>query len=58
MATNQYHVYRWIDGANCELTEVFDDLADAEEYVRENNAQLGGHTYGIDPADLPSETDD
>lgn len=58
MATKQqYHVYRWIDGRKCELAKVFADLAEAEEYVRENNAQPGGDTYGIDPADMPSDAE-
>lgn len=55
--TRCYHVYRWIDGRGCELAEVFDALAEAEAYVRENNTQSGGHTYGIDPLDLPSDAE-
>lgn len=55
MEKKQYHVYRWIDGNKCELADVFDDLATAEAYVNENNAQPGGHTYGIDRADLRSD---
>lgn len=58
MATQQYHVYRWVDGVSCKLAATFDDLADAEEFVRENNGQPGGDTYGIDPADLPPAADD
>jgi len=50
-----YRVYRWIDGCKGELAAIFEDLAKAEAYVRDNNAQSGGHTYGIDPADLPEE---
>jgi len=53
-----YRINEFIDGVKCNLNVAsFDDLEDAEAYVKDNNGQPGGHVYGIDPEDLPEDDD-
>ena len=49
-----YRINEFIDGVVCNLAiATFDNLSEADDFVNENNAQPGGHVYGIDPEDLP-----
>ncbi|MFZ2149251.1 MAG: hypothetical protein WAV28_18725, partial [Sedimentisphaerales bacterium] len=50
-----YRINEFVDGVRVNLAvATFDDLDEAEAYVKENNGQPGGHFYCIDPFDLPN----
>jgi hypothetical protein len=55
--SQEYYIFRWVDGTTCQLVAVYYDKIEAEKFVEEHNGQPGGDVYTIDPAYSPEQTD-